>query len=246
MPLKNIEDHNAARRRFILVADSNARNLQHLTTLLKRLEYDVYAVRTAEEVLDLAAVVRPVLIVTARQLNAGHTALELIRAVKSANPACTAPVIVHIAKPDAAFERECLSAGALVCLHAPVTVENFYRVIQVAIEPIPRMTIRISADLPATINGARTDECVRALSEKGAYIQTSRLYPLNTRITVRIKLSGSMVSADAVVIYSNRTGHSGMGLQFTQISPQDQQRIRMFIRSELFKGVAPLRPGAPR
>ncbi len=245
MTLQNIETYTARRRRFVLVVDSNARNLQFLSTLLERFEYKAYGVRTLEEALELAAVVSPVLVVVARQLDGNNDALGLIRSFKSVNHTCRAPFIVLTSNADPAYERECLSSGALICLRAPITIENFYRVIQVAIEPVPRMTIRIGANLPAAINGVRTDECVRAISEQGAYIMTSSRHPLKTKLPVRIKLSDCVISADAEVIYrkgtdDNQKGETGLGLQFVRISEQDRQRIRLFIRSEMSKGINPL------
>ena len=238
MTLKNIEEYTADRRRFVIIVDSNDRNRQFLSTLLTRFEYTACAVGTVKEALEIVAAVSPVLIVTARQLDDGNDALGLIRSIRSAAPKCTAPVIVLSAKPDPAFERACLNAGALTFLHAPVTFENLYRVIQVAIEPIPRMTIRMSTDLPVTINGTRRDERVRRISENGAYVLTSSLHPRNTKLPVRIKLSECVVSAEAVVIYvkqSDENGQSGMGLLFERISPEDQQRIRLFLRGEMSK-----------
>lgn len=246
MALKNIETAAANRRRFVLVVDSNDRNQRYLSTILNRFEYEAYAVKTAQEALEIASVISPVLIVTAAQLDDGNNARGLITAFKSAIPPCTAHFIVLTTRLDPLFERDCLNAGALVCLRAPVTFENFYRIIQVALEPIPRMSIRISTNLPAAISGKRKDEWVQGISENGAYIMTSLLHPHNAKVPVRIKLSNCVVSADAVVIYSkqsdsNGKGQSGLGLQFVRISEEDQQRIRLFIRSEMSKGVAPLR-----
>jgi CheY-like chemotaxis protein len=244
MPLEDIEKYTTDRRRFVLVVDNNDRNRQFLFTLLKRFEYDAFAVKTVKEAQEIASVISPVLIVSARQLDEGNDALELISSIKSANPAGTTPLIVMTTRPDPAFERACLNAGALTCLRAPVSFENFYRVIQVAIEPIPRMTIRISTDLPALINDTRKDERVQDISENGAYILASTLHPRNTRLSVRIKLPDRVISVDAVVIYvkqSDRNGQSGMGLSFEQISPEDQQRIRLFIRSEMSKVIDPSR-----
>jgi CheY-like chemotaxis protein len=247
MELKNIEEYNADRRRFVLIVDSSDRSRTFLSTLLKQFDYEAYAVSTAEEAVEIAAVIRPVLLVTAGQIDADYDAVRLIRLFKSADPEGKTPIIVLMAKSDPAFERECLSAGALTCLQAPVTFENFYRVIQIAIEPIPRMTIRISTNLPASINGQRTDECVQEISENGAYLLTGTLHPLGTRLPVEIVLSNCVVSVDAVVIYAkrsveDRSGCTGIGLQFERISEEDQKRIRLFIRSEMTKDIKPTPP----
>jgi CheY-like chemotaxis protein len=242
MAIRNIETYTAARSRFMLVVDSNERNRRLLSGLLKQFEYSAYAVGTAWEALELAAVVSPVLVVTAGQLDSGNDAIALIRSFKLANPTCSAPFVVLTAKADPAFERECLDAGALICLRAPVTFENFYRVIQVAVESVPRMTIRIGTSLPVTINETRMDESVQDISENGAYVLSPSLFPIRTTLPIRIELADSEVSADAMVIYlkragGGRKGESGMGLEFVRISEEDRQRIRLFIRKEMTKNM---------
>jgi CheY-like chemotaxis protein len=247
MELVNIEKYTAVRRRFVLVVDGSDRSRHFLSTLLKHFDYEPYAVGTKEEAVEVATVIGPVLIVAAGQIDDDCSAVQLIRSFRSANPECTAPFIVLTAGSEPAFERECLGAGALTCLHAPVTFENFYRVIQIAIEPIPRMTIRISTDLPAAVNGKRKDESVRELSEGGAYLLTGSLHPRGTRLPVKIKLPTGVVSVDAAVIYAKKSdedtkGRTGMGLQFERISEEDQKHIRLFIRSEMSKGIMPTQP----
>lgn len=243
MALKNIEKCTADRSRFMLIVDGNERNRQFLSTILTRFEYHAYAVKTVQEALETVATISPVLIFAARQLEDGNDAPGLIKSMRSAKSKCMSPVIVLSARPDPAFERACLDAGALTYLRAPITFENFYRVIQVALEPIPRMTIRICTDLPAMINGNRIER-VHGISENGAYILTSSPHPRNTKLPVRIKLSEGVISADAVVLYVKKldgNGQSGMGLLFERISPEDQQRIRLFIRGEMAKGISPIR-----
>ena len=249
MVLVNIEKHTASRRRFVLIAESSDRNRLFLSTLLKHFNYEPYAVNTAAEAVEIADVIDPILIVTARQIAADCDAVKFITSLRSAKPVCTAPVIVLFAESEPAFERACLNAGALTCLHAPVTFENFYRVIQVAIEPVPRMTIRIDTNLPAAVNKKRTDECIIEISEGGAYLLTGSLHMRDSELSVQIKLPDCVIDVDAVVIYAKKAnedtkGRTGMGLQFTRISEKDQKRIRLFIRQEMAKGIVPIAAGA--
>ena len=206
MGLNNITQITARRQQFVLVVESSDRNRLFLSTLLIQFGYAPYAVGTLKEAVEIMSILKPVLIVTAGQIHADANAVRLIKSIKSANPECRAPFIVIIAQPEPTFERECLAAGALTCLRAPVAFENFYRTIQIAIEPMPRMTIRISTDdLPAAINGKRQDECVQEISEGGAYMRASALHPRNTKLQVKIKFPDSVISADAVVIYAKRS-----------------------------------------
>ncbi len=245
MGLVNVRKHTLSRRQFVLVVDSDSGNLLYTSTLLKCFQYKVCTAGTAGEAFEIAAIFTPVLIVTAQQL-VDMPGLDLIRHIKPNVAARAASIIVLTSKTDVVNERACLAAGAVTCLSTPVSVEDLYRVVQMTIEPVPRMNIRINTRLRATINDRPVDsgdgDCVRALSEYGAYIRTSRPYPLHTRLQVGIQLADSTVPVKAQVIYSCGTEskhncHSGMGLQFVQISPQDRQRIRMFIRGEITKDI---------
>jgi CheY-like chemotaxis protein len=226
--------------RFLLVADSNARSLFYTTTLLQRLQYNVWTAQSGEEAVEMATTAVPALIIAAQSLK-DMPGLELIRRLKRSDITRPVPVIVIGRKMDPADERACLAAGAVTVLSTPIRAENLYRVIQVALEQVPRMNLRISTRLSVTINDntvrCSEGECASVLSEHGVYVRTPDPHPLNAKLPVRIRLGDGEIAADAVVIYSNKTGNEheqpGMGLQFVRISERDQERIRTFIREEL-------------
>jgi CheY-like chemotaxis protein len=232
------------RRRFLLVVDSDVRSLFQTSTLLQRLQYSIWTANNAEEAIEMATTAVPALIVTAPHLS-DMPGLRLIQQLKQIDRTRLVPVIVLGQKADMTDERACLTAGAVICLTAPVNAENLYRVIQVAVEPMPRMNIRIKTSLSVTIKSqtveCREGECASVLSEYGVYVRTLDPYPLNTRLPIQILLAGRAISADCVVIYSDQSSGAhqepGMGLQFEQISPEDQERIRKFIRHEITKGI---------
>ena len=125
-------------------------------------------------------------------------------------------------------------------------MEDLYRVVQVAVEPLPRMNLRINTDLSVIVNDRNVEcvegECASVLSEHGLYVRSPDPYPLNTRLPVQIRLADRTIAADTVVIYSHQAGDDpqdepGMGLQFTEISREDQKRIRLFIRHEITKDI---------
>jgi CheY-like chemotaxis protein/Tfp pilus assembly protein PilZ len=233
-----------SRRRFLLVVDSDIRRLIQTSTLLQRFQYSIWTAKSGEVAIEMATTAVPALIITAQYLN-DMPGLQFIQQLKQIDCTQAVPVIVLSQNTDAADERACLAAGAVTCLTPPVKTENLYRVIQVAVEPMPRMNIRIKTSLSVTINSetvrCREGECATVLSEHGVYVRTPDPYPLNTRLPIQIHLAGRAISADAVVIYSDPTGdvhqEPGMGLQFEQISSEDQERIRKFIRHEIIKGI---------
>jgi two-component system, cell cycle response regulator DivK len=94
----------------ILVVDDEPSNLRLLTILLSKHGYQVHAVRTAEEALEIAAKIRPRLVLADIQLP-GMDGLEMTRALKS-NPETKDTVVVAVTafamKGD---EEKALEAG---------------------------------------------------------------------------------------------------------------------------------------
>jgi CheY-like chemotaxis protein len=245
MVITSVND-SALQRKFLLVVDADKSNSSKLKALLKQFRYKVWAAATAAEALELCDIVMPELVI-ARQLD-DMTHVDFIKDFKRLNGSARSSVLVVRNGHDDAFdERSCLAAGALTCLKLPLHVETLYRTIQVAIEPVPRMNLRIDAKLPVLINdetlNGNEGKLATALSESGLYLLTPDPRPLNTTISLRFKVGGKMITAVGQVIYAHRQGDQtnfipGMGLQFTRISDQDQEQIRLFIREQVRKGIS--------
>lgn len=240
-----VASHPASRRRFLLVVDSDVETLFHTATLLQRFQYNIWTAQSAAEALEMAAVAVPALVVTAQFLE-DMPALELIKEIKNIDRMRAVPIVVLTQKKDKANEQDCLFAGALTCLSLPVQAEDLYRVVQVAVEPLPRMNIRINTHLSVTVHDQTVHcsegECASVLSEHGLYVRTLDPYPLKTKLPVQIRLGDRTIAADTEVIYSHPAGDDpedepGMGLQFMQISREDQKLIRLFIRDEITKDI---------
>lgn len=240
-----VDSRSSGRRRFLLVVDSDVRKLSQTATLLQRFQYNIWTAHSAAEALEMASVAVPALIVTAQFLD-DLSGLELIKQLQQIGRLRTVPIVVLTQKTASANERDCLFAGALTCLSMPIQLEDLYRVVQVAVEPLPRMNLRINTNLSVIVNDRNVEcvegECASVLSEHGLYVRSLDPYPLNTRLPVQIRLADRTIAADTVVIYSHQAGDDpqdepGMGLQFTEISREDQKRIRLFIRHEITKDI---------
>lgn len=241
----SLNTHPGTRRRFLLVADSDVRSLFYTTTLLQRLQYNVWPACTGAEVVEMTETALPAMIIIAQRLN-DITGFKLIRQLKRIQETTAIPVVVLADNSSRDDERDCLNVGAVTCLGMPVQAEDLYRVVQVAIEPVPRMNIRINTSLAVTVNRQTVEciegECASVLSEHGVYIRTLDPQPLRTKLPVQIQLADRKLSAEAEVIYMHEGGEKaedepGMGLQFVEISAQDQEAIRRFIRLEITRGL---------
>lgn len=241
MVITTVNSGNASQRKFLLVVDEDKSSASKLKALLKQFRYKVWSVNSAAEAFELCDIIMPDLVI-ARQVG-DMAQIDFIRAFKRQDGATKSSVlIVRNGKESSFDERVCLSAGAVTCLKLPLHVETLYRTIQVAIESVPRMNLRINTMLPVrTVNGDKGQFAI-TLSENGLYLLTEDVKPLNTMIPLRFEVGGKTISADAQVIYAHRQDKTnskpGMGLQFTSVSDQDQEQIRLFIREEVRKGIS--------
>jgi CheY-like chemotaxis protein len=240
-----VDSSNITQRKFLLVVDCNKSNASGLKTLLKQFRYKVWSVNTAAEALELSDIVMPALVIVGQIED--MTQADFIGEFKRLASSGDASILVVTRGKDTVNERACLSAGAVTCLKLPLHVETLYRTIQVAIEPVPRMNLRINTKFLVIIDdkttNSREQKFATALSESGLYVLTPNPWPLNTKIPLRFKVAETIFSAEAVVIYAHKPGNKlnfrpGMGLQFIRISDHDQEQIRLFIREEVRKGIS--------
>ncbi len=246
MVITSVNTTAASHRKFLLVVDADKSGSSKLKALLKLFRYKVWSVNSAAEALELCDIKMPELVIS-RQVE-DMTPADFIREFKRQDQAARSSVlVVGNGKEDSFDERACLAAGAVTCLNLPLNVEVLYRTIQVAIEPVPRMNMRIDTMLPVVINDGTENgngaKYATALSENGLFLLTQDPRPLNTKIPLRFQLAGRMIFADAQVMYAHRQGNQmnfrpGMGLQFIRISDLDQEQIRLFIREEIRKGIS--------
>ena len=245
MVMTPVNKNDPSPKKFLLVVDSNRSTSSGMKALLKQFQYKALSVHTADEAFELSDIVMPSLVII-REVE-DMTQVDFIKNLKRLDASGKVSVIVVSSSKDADNERACLSAGAVTCLRPPLNVEALYRTIQVAIESVPRMNLRIDTTVPVIIN----DETVTSgngkfatmLSESGLFVRTTDPCRLKTKIPITFKLADKEISAEAVVIYAFKPGNSanleaGMGLQFVRISDQDQAQIRSFIREQFRKGIS--------
>ncbi len=240
----SVNCNNPSPNKFLLVVDGNPTTASGIKSLLKQFRYKVLSANTADAALELSDIVMPSLVIV--RAVEDMTQVDFIKKLKRLDTSGKVSVLVVSSPNDATDERACLTAGAVTCLRSPLHVENLYRTIQVAIEPLPRMNLRIDTNLPVVVND-ETVTCegkyATALSESGLFVLTPNPCPLKTKLPLKFKMAGKLISAEAVVIYAHKPGNGanykpGMGLQFVRISDQDQEQIRFFIRDAFRKGIS--------
>ncbi len=233
------------RSRFLLVVDHDAGNIFYTSMLLQRFGYHICSAKSAKEAIEMATVAVPALIITELTFK-GPGGLELIGRLRQEPRTAAVPVIIQTEQCSAEVIQQCRRAGAAACLQKPIRAEELYRAVQATIEPTPRTNIRIQTRLPVTVNDTPLDciegECASILSEHGMYVRTLKPLPKNTQITIKITLQNSIITAVARVIYCHKFGEGpfgepGMGVQFLQVSPEDQACLDAYILEQVQNGI---------
>lgn len=211
--------------------------------LLKRLEYTVLTATTAEEALAIMNRAAPSLVLTEISLPRMN-GVDFIMTMKGPGCAGNVPVVVLTGVEEQGVRDACLRMGCAGYLLKPVEPDALYRTIQAASETAPRENIRLSTSLKVVVGdgtalgGAPRCEHATAISEGGLYVRTLYPQPRNALTPVRIFIRDREIRAKAVVLYSapmedGQFREPGMGMKFVEISDEDREFVRSFIREQL-------------
>ncbi len=233
--------------RSILIVDGSASMLFYIGMLLKRLQYKVTTVQSAEDALRSMEDALPSIVVTDIFLP-GMSGTELLMRVKNSPRMKSVPVVILSSRSDAELKDECERLGSSGFLCKPVEPDVLYRRLQAVTESIPRANIRVAASLKVVVGAADMMDIERAestteISEGGLFVRTLNPRPKDTKLRVRISLPHREISAKAVVLYSFAPAagshkEPGMGMKFIEISDADRREIGSFIKNRLVGDIA--------
>lgn len=231
-------------RRYVLVVTASSDDLFSISMLLQRFSYPVCTAQTAKLALDIMAVALPALVITDLVLP-DMSGLEMLRKVKG--DVRTLPILLLLPSADEHIEKRMVEIGGSVpCLTKPVRSEDLYRAVQAVIEATPRAYLRVPTILPVSVNRVLLDyakgEYIMNISENGMFVRMFKPPRRDERVSIETNINGRDVKADAVVLYSRRSGEGairdpGMALRFTTIAPEDHEVIRKFIHDEVTRGI---------
>jgi len=241
---EQMQQEEARKKRFVLVVDSDSRDLHATSLLVQNFGYTATTVKSVEEAIEVLAIAAPSLIIS-ELLFPGGSGFDLVERVKT-NPATSGvPVIVQTAQVNYETEERCRRSGCSACVRKPVTMEGLYRAIQEAIEAHPRQRIRIATYLKVTIDGASTAaELITQLSEEGLFIKTLAPKPAGSRHSLVFLIGGKPIRTEAVVLYTYGFNEGprkepGMGMQFVNLGPEERTVIQSFIREHVRPAIDP-------
>lgn len=227
----------------LLVLDHDQRYLSYISEVLQRLGYHGYLAQTTEEAARIASATAPKVLITSLELSdkKGLGILETLKRIPS-----TEKVPSIVLCDEGVSQEDCRNAGALACLSKTVEIEVLYRTLQYAVEKNPRASLRLPVLLPVKVDTVPFDRPDGAhsldLSERGMFLYTAKPAAPNTQLSLRLNLSGLIISLEGKVAHRGKRSASsaqdeGMGIEFTKISPRDQEFIRKYIRNEVVRGM---------
>jgi len=242
-------------RRLLLVVDGAVSDSFYTSILLQRLDYDIFAVKTAEDAIEVMMLAEPSLLLTELNLPL-MSGVELLKHVKRDPRTRSIPVIIHTNDKNPDPEELCHREGCEKYFTKPADPNELYAAIQNATESTPRRFIRfrtrlgVIAEAETATERTGYEECITYLSENGLYINTDHPQPPGTVLPIVFFLRNIKIRVEAIVLYSftrkNRPyGEPGMGLKFLHISDEDKNLIRIFIIAQLTRNIAPKGKGSP-
>ncbi|HTG01068.1 MAG TPA: response regulator [Nitrospirota bacterium] len=240
-------------KRLVIIVDGDNSHLYYTSILLQRLDYNIHAVKSADDALETLHVAEAALVLTEITL-AGKDGVELLKEIKRNPRTYATPVVILTASRDPAVKETCLKEGCAAFFQKPVDPDSLYAALQKATESAPRRYIRLNTCLNVIVGDDKAAEhmsvgdYISALSENGMFISSSHPKPIGIEVPITIFLEDSRIKVDGMVRYSFKRGEGplrtpGMGIKFVRIKPEDQALIRSFVRKEITKGLTDLAAG---
>jgi len=99
---------------------------------------------------------------------------------------------------------------------------------------------RIATNIKITIQNSGTPVIshIVNLSSGGIFVKTDNPLPIDSTLSLRFHLPGDLepVHSEGLVVWIKQTGNlfpTGMGIEFTKISPLHKQKIHAFVESQI-------------
>jgi CheY-like chemotaxis protein len=235
----------------VLLVDGSATLRYYFGILLKRLKFTVMIAESAEEAFSVMEGTAPSLLLTDLVLPK-MSVIDFLRTLQGSDRTKDIPVIVLADNADAAARASGITMGCVDVIAKQADPDHLYRVIQIALEPVPREHIRLSIPLKVVVGdgtekgGAERTEYAMTISEGGLYLRTLFPRPQSFSTPLKIFVKNRAIRATAAVMYSHamESGYfrePGMGMKFVEITREDRSFVRRFIKEELTSDIA-IRP----
>ena len=234
----------------LLLVDGSTQYLMQMGMTLRKLNFTVQSLKSAEDAMKTMESEAPALVLTDTLLPR-MSGIDMLKQMRQHPALQITPVIIHTSEEDQSVEQACVQEGCVAYFRKPAELNALYRAIQSAINAAPRQHVRIDTFLPVEIGDCPiiADGLVKAgrvttLSESGLFIKTQSLEPVHSIVTLRLSVGDRIITVKAEVLYNstNLDGQKqipGMGLKFVDLSKQDLTFLRTYITQQLSTDLIP-------
>jgi DNA-binding response OmpR family regulator len=187
----------------IIVTDSNEKTLVYLSTLLNRMNFEVFPVRVLQEAYELAKIVKPNLIFIDSSANE-ESSIETLGSIRKDNLLTKTPVVM-VGSGECNFEKY-FAAGCSDFLTKPFGLTSLNVSVQKCFpnrEGMRRhLRVQYNKNISYDYKGVDADCFAVTLSEGGIYLRTNKPLPVNTNLKIKLTLETSEeVTVKGTVIY---------------------------------------------
>ncbi len=215
----------------ILLLEGARRRLPEGPSWLRRSDWRLLDVATAEETVRAVAAHRPSLVIVDLEQDP-ESALETVRAVRADPAARDVPLLV-LAPPDRAEAAR--QAGAGHVFPGDAAPEEVLAEVRRLLALLERAAPRVKVEAPVAIwrDGAPTEGRLTDISSSGFFTATSEPQPVGARLEISFKLphdrSGKTVTGEVIVVRRTDGPSSGFGARFFRLPQSASQLIDDYV-----------------
>lgn len=243
-------------KKTVAIADDSTTTIMLFSLLLQRMGFHIQTARNGVELLGLVKRSSPDIILLDLNMPVmdGRTALRILHQ----EPAFSSiPVVVITVESSPAVREECVRLGCAGFLLKPVRLSDLNEQLQLCVagRGKSRRDIRAPFSRPLQVFAEGESLCYPAanLSEHGIFLLSDQPFAIGTHLAVALPIEGGeeQLLSGVVVRECRPTGEdsaweSGMGIEFTQTSPEARIALRSMVRRLLLEdlnhpAVSPLR-----
>lgn len=228
----------------VLIADDMETFVMYASLLIRRMGFEVLTASNGMEALQLIKACEPDVVLLDNQMPK-LTGIEVLEHMRDDETIKDVQVVMLSLDASTETYDKCMDLGCVDFLTKPIQVKAFHSALEKCVKLAGGPSRRhLRADYSEKISLICDNEKQNlfsvSISEGGIFIRSTNPLPVGTELDLSIPLHGDKpVTARGKVmykkgVYGERHKISpGMGIEFTDISPDDSARISLFIKKLL-------------
>ena len=228
----------------VLIVDDIETLVMYASLLIRRMGFKVLTASNGMEALQLIKSCEPDIVLLDNQMPK-MTGIEVLEHMRDDETIKDVQVIMLSLDANPETHDKCMELGCVDFLTKPLQIKQFHRALEKCVELTgsqPRRHLR--ADYPGKISLTcenKTENMFSvSISEGGIFIRATKPLPVDSEVELTIPLQeGESVTTRGKVVYIKgiygelQKISPGMGIEFTDISPDDNARISVFVKKLL-------------